>query len=330
MASHDHRERWLTMALVLLAVVLAVAAPEYFSRDNLTDVLLANLPVLIIALGATLVIVSGEIDISVGSMFAICSVVAGLTSKAGAPLPLMLIVVLLAGALLGALNGSLVAWLGVPSIVVTLATMVGLRDALRWATAGEWVQDLPERFQWFGLSQAAFPLAVGASTMALVFAMAWGARSLVAGRAVFAVGSNPTAARLAGLDVAKVKFWVFTMAGALTGLSAVVNAARFNQIPSNSGLGLEMKVIAAVVVGGAVITGGRASFTGTVLGVVWLGAIGPALTFLGASPYWERAIQGAIIVAAVAADTLRAQHGRVDGAPVGPLDGVRGVPAGHA
>jgi rhamnose transport system permease protein len=102
-----------------------------------------------------------------------------------------------------------------------------------------------------------------------------------------------------------VKFWVFTAAGMLTGLSAIVNAARFNQIPGNSGLGLEMRVIAAVVVGGAAITGGRATLSGTVLGVVLLGAIGPALTFLGVSAYWERAIQGAIIVAAVAAEALR-------------------------
>ena len=122
-ASPGSRERSLVMALVVLAGILAVAAPGYFSRDNLTGLLLANVPVLIVALGTTLVIVSGEIDISVGSVFAICSVLAGVASKAGAPLPAMLLIVVLAGALLGALNGALVAWLRVPSIVVTLATM---------------------------------------------------------------------------------------------------------------------------------------------------------------------------------------------------------------
>ena len=320
-----NRERALILALGLLAASLAVVAPGFFSRDNLTDLLLANIPVLIIALGTTMVIVSGEIDISVGSVFAVCSVVAGIVSKAGAPLPAMMLVVLVVGALLGALNGALVAWLGVPSIVVTLATMVGVRDALRWSTQGAWVQDLPERFQWFGLSQGAFPLAIGAATAALVLATAWCARNLAAGRAVYAVGSSLAAARLAGLDVARVKFWVFTIAGALTGLSAIVNAARFNQIPSNSGLGLEMKVIAAVVVGGAAMTGGRATFTGTALGVVLLGAVGPALTFLGVSAYWERAIQGAIIVAAVAADALRARSRLpVDTARGRPVDGDRG------
>jgi rhamnose transport system permease protein len=138
--------------------------------------------------------------------------------------------------------------------------------------------------------------------------MAWGASHLAAGRAIYATGSNATAARLAGLDIARVKWSVFTLAGVLTGVAALVNAARFNQIPSNSGLGLEMKVIASVVVGGAAITGGRATFAGTVLGVVLLGAIGPALTFLGVSAYWERAIQGAIILAAVGADAWHARR----------------------
>jgi rhamnose transport system permease protein len=122
---------------------------------------------------------------------------------------------------------------------------------------------------------------------------------------VFAVGSNREAARLAGIDVPGVTFWVFTAAGALTGLAALLNAVRFNQIPPNTGIGLEMRVIAAVVVGGTVITGGRGTVIGTLLGVILLGAISPALVFLGVTAYWERAIQGAIILAAVAIDAVR-------------------------
>ena len=143
--------------------MLAIAADGYFSRANLTDLFLANVPVLIIALGATLVIVCGEIDISVGSVFAICSVVAGLSSKAGLPVPAVMLVVVLAGGALGALNGALVAFARIPSIVVTLATMVGLRDALRWATQGAWVQDLPASFQWLGFSQSAYPMVTAAA-----------------------------------------------------------------------------------------------------------------------------------------------------------------------
>jgi rhamnose transport system permease protein len=293
------RERSVAIAIAVLTTVLAVFTERFFSAANLTDLFLANVPVLVAALGATLVIVSGEIDISVGSAFAVCSVGAGLAAKAGLPVVAIAIAIVLLGAALGAMNGALVAFARVPSIVVTLATMVALRDGLRWATQGEWVQDLPATFQWLGQSQSVYPVVIGALASMLVVAMAWSARDLAAGRAIYATGSNPVAARLAGLDVALVKFSVFTVAGALTALAAVVNAARFTQVPSNSGLGLEMKVIAAAVVGGAAIRGGRATLAGTVLGVVLLGAIGPALTFLGVNAYWERAIQGAIILAAV-------------------------------
>jgi rhamnose transport system permease protein len=130
-------------------------------------------------------------------------------------------------------------------------------------------------------------------------------RHLAAGRAVYATGSDVDAARLAGFNTSLIKLTVFASAGALTGLAALLNAVRFNQIPSNAGIGLEMKVIAAVVVGGAAIRGGRATFSGTLLGVILLAMIGPALVFLGVSAYWERAIQGGIILAAVMADAVR-------------------------
>jgi ribose/xylose/arabinose/galactoside ABC-type transport system permease subunit len=295
------RERALVAAIGVLAVVMAMLAPGFYSATNLVDLWLGRLPVLIVALGATLIVVSGEIDVSVGSMFAIVSVVAGLSSKAGLPLAAVGAVAVLAGAALGAVNGALVAFFRIPSIVVTLAMMIGLRDGLRWATQGEWVQNLPDRFQWLGFSQSTYPIATGLLAGALLLTLAWAARSVAAGRAIYAVGSNANAARLAGLNVARVKCWTFVLGGALTGVAALLNSARFNQIPSNSGLGLEMTVIASVIVGGAAVTGGRATFSGTVLGVVLLGAIGPALTFLGVSAYWERAIQGAIILAAVRA-----------------------------
>ena len=305
MLKRHRREVSVALAIVALGAVLAAVTPAYFARENLVDVFLANLPVLIVALGMTLVILTGEIDISVGSMFAICSVAAGVASKLGVPIPLVALGACLAGALMGAVNGALVAYVRIPSIVVTLATMVALRDALRWVTQGAWVEDLPENFQWLGLSQAAYPFVACGVAVLLLGALAWGMRHVAAGRAVYATGSNADAARLAGFDTARVKFWVFAAVGAFSGVAALLNAVRFNQIPSNAGIGLEMKVIAAVVVGGASITGGRGSFTGTLLGVVLLGAIGPALVYLGVSAYWERAIQGAIILAAVAIDAFR-------------------------
>jgi rhamnose transport system permease protein len=299
------REVSVAAAIVALGLVLAFAAPGFFARDNLSDLFLANLPVLIVALGMTLIILTGQIDISVGSIFAIAAVIAGLLAKAGLPMPLVALSACLVGALLGGLNGALVAYVRIPSIVVSLATMVALRDGLRWATDGAWIQDLPASFQWLGLTQGAYPSVALGTAGALTIALAWGLRHLAVGRAVYATGSNREAARLAGLHTAFVTFAVFVLAGGLTGLAALLNSVRFNQIPSNAGLGLELKVIAAVVVGGTAISGGRGSIAGTVLGVVLLGAIGPALTFLGVSAYWERAIQGAIILTAVAADAVR-------------------------
>jgi rhamnose transport system permease protein len=305
MKPHRRREVTVAFAIAALALVLLASSPAFFSRDNIADIFLANMPVLIVAVGMTLIILTGQIDISVGSVFAICGVAAGLLAKAGLPLVLVVAGACATGAALGALTGALVAFVRIPSIVATLATMVALRDGLRWATDGAWIQDLPSGFQWLGLGQRSYPLMAGVVAFRLYALFAWGLRNTPAGRAVYATGSNRTAARLAGVHTSFATFAVYVLAGSLTGLAALLNASRFNQIPSNAGLGLELKVIAAVVVGGTSITGGRGSIAGTVLGVALLGMIGPALTFLGVSAYWERAIQGGIILTAVAIDAFR-------------------------
>jgi rhamnose transport system permease protein len=315
------RREWsVALAIVALAIVLAFSAPSYFSVENLRDLFLVNVPVLVVAIGATLVVLTGEIDISVGSAFAVCSVVAGVAAKAGMPPAIAGAIACAVGAALGLLNGALVAFGRIPSIVVTLAAMVALRDGLRWITQGAWVENLPARFQWLGLTQASFPIVSGIAVGLLVVAVAWALRDLAAGRALYATGSNAEAARLASINTSVVKLLAFAAAGSLTGLAALLNSVRFNQIPSNTGLGLEMKVIASVVVGGAAITGGRGTIAGTVLGVTLLGAIGPALTFLGVSAQWERALQGLIILAAVTVDALRAH--RAGRAPAGAAAGV--------
>src|SRR5215470_13434561 len=180
------REISVAIAILALMAVLAIAAPGFFSPENQSDLLMANTPVLIVALGMTLVILSGEIDISVGSQFAICSVAAGIFAKAGLPAPLAGLAACLAGALMGAINGALVAWVRIPSIVVTLATMVALRDALRWATEGAWVQNLPPGFQWLGLTQTGSRVVTVAIACALVVLTAWALRHTAAGRAVYA------------------------------------------------------------------------------------------------------------------------------------------------
>jgi rhamnose transport system permease protein len=301
------RETSVGLAIVALALLLAAVAPGFFARDNLADLFLANVPVLIIALGMTLIVLTGHIDISVGSMFACCAVASGVLAKAGVPMPLVLVASCALGAGFGFLNGALVARVRIPSIVVTLATMIVLREGLRWTTEGAWIQDLPVDYQWLGVGAPIYPWLVLIVVVTLQAAFDWGLHKLPPGRAIYATGSSPQAARLAGIRVEVVTTTVFTVAGALVGLAALLNSVRFNQIPSNTGLGLELKVIAAVVVGGTAITGGRGSVRGTLLGVVLLSAIGPALTFLGVTAYWERALHGVIILAAVAADALRAR-----------------------
>lgn len=300
--ARHRRELAALSAYAALLGAVAVVAPSFFTAANWRDLAVANAPVLIVAVGMTLVIVAGQIDISVGSQFAVCGVMAGWLAKSGVPVPLLVLIVPLVGAVLGAVNGAFVAQLRMPAIVVTLATLVVWRDALRWVTEGAWVQELPGDFQWFGLGQAAGQWLVVAAAVAVLLGFGWAMQNLCAGRAVYAVGSDAEAARLAGINPPRVVFSVFVLMGALTGLAALLNAVRFSSIPSNSGVGLEMKAIAAVVVGGAAITGGRATLAGTFIGVALLGTIGTALTFAGINPFWEKAIQGAIILAALASD----------------------------
>ena len=310
--------RELPPAIALAAVLLAVlvAAPSFFGAGNLRDLALNNAPVLLVAIGMTLVILVGEIDISVGSQFAVCSVAAGVLAKAGLPIALVPIAVVAVGAAMGAVNGFLVGTLGLPSIIVTLAMLVAWRDALRWATEGAWVQGLPANFQWFGLTPAVAQGLIVIVGLVVLAAFGWTLRNLQIGRTLYAVGSDEEAARLAGIEPKRVVFGVFTVTGALVGLAATLNAVRFDAVPSNAGLGLELQAVAAVVVGGTAITGGRGTVLGTLLGVLLLGTIGTAMTYVGISPFWAKAIQGLIILAALVADAALARlerHGSLFG-----------------
>jgi len=308
--SRFRRELSVAAAIAVISIVMAIAAPRFFAPENQLDLLLANVPVLIVAVGMTMTILTGQIDISVGSQFAVCSVLSGVLASMGLPVWVAALLTCAIGGTLGAVNGALVAWFGIPSIVVTLAAMVGLRDALRWATEGAWIQNLPDGFQWFGLSQSGSAALTAGIAFSLAATAAWALRNLAAGRMIYATGSDAGAARLAGIDPRRVTFWTFVTLGALTAIAAVLNAVRFNQIPSNTGLGLELKAIAAVVVGGTAVTGGKGSVAGTMLGVVLLGTIGPALTYMGVNAYWERAAEGSIILLAIAADSIHIRSGK--------------------
>jgi rhamnose transport system permease protein len=292
------------IALGALCVFLAFATPRFYRASNLRDIALANVSVLLVAMGMTLVIVLGQIDISVGALFAVCSVICGTLAKMGVPMILLPLAAVAVGMILGAINGALVSFVKAPSIVVTLATMVAWREALRWITNGAWIEGLPNSFQWFGLGQGTGEVVIILAMLLAFVALWWSSGNLSAVRAIYATGSDSEAARLAGIPTKQIVFWVFAMVGALTGIAALLNAVRFSDVPANSGVNLELEAIAAVVVGGTPITGGSGYLLGTLIGVMLLGSIGPALIFLGSSPAWEKAIQGGIILTAVLLDAM--------------------------
>src|SRR5262249_9588046 len=166
------------------------------------------------------------------------------------------------------------------------------------------VRNLPPGFQWFGLGQTSGPWVVVGIAGAVYVAFAWALRYLAVGRAVYAVGSDAEAARLVGLRPRRVVLGVFLVMGLLTGLAALLNAVRFADVDPNAGTGLELQVIAAVVVGGTAVSGGRGTLFGTLAGVALLATVGPALVYLGTEPQWEKALQGLILLVAVASDAL--------------------------
>ncbi len=310
MIAQYKRELSVAGALGLLLLVLGLFAPKFFEPANLRAVAVSNAPVLVAVIGMTLVILARHIDISIGSQFSICGMVAGLLAKQGVPAPVAALATVATGAALGAINGGLVAGLQLPSIVVTLATMVTWREALRWISEGQAVQNLPESFLWLGMSRPAGQAFILIVSLALLAAFGWALRSLPAGRAVYAVGSDAEAARLAGIRPRRVVFSVFVLMGALTAFAALLTAIQFRNVLPNEGSGLEMKVIAAAVVGGIAVSGGRGTLLGALAGVLFLGTIGPALPFLGTQAYWEKALQGSIILIAVASDAINLRQRR--------------------
>lgn len=303
------RELTVAAALGLLMLGLAIIAPHFFQIQPLISRLTSQMPALILAIGVALVIISRQIDISIGAQFSMCAIVAGVTAASGLPLGVAIFAALGAGALMGALNGVLVAWLGLPSIVVTLATMVTWQEALRLWQQGR-LLPLPAGIQWFGLSQPAGQAVVISLTFLLLIGAAWAMKNLAAGRFIYATGTDAEAARLAGIDPKRTTFGVFVLMGILAGLAAVFNMVQSPQVQPNAGDGLDLKAIAAAVVGGVAISGGRGTLWGVLLGMLLLANVNPALTHFHQPPYWEKAIQGLVILLAVVADGLRSRKSK--------------------
>lgn len=308
MARH-FREISVAAALLIVLVALAILAPGFYQPQPLLSLATREAPTLIVACGMALVIIGRQIDISVGSQFAVCSVAAGVLAANNWPTPLVALAAIAMGAGCGAINGALVAGLRLPSIVVTLATMVTWREAMRWQQQGAFV-NLPDRLQWLGLSQSTGQWVLITIAMIVLVSLALASRHLAAGRFVYAVGTDAEAARLAGIRPQLVTFNTFLLLGALTGLAAMLNVVQSPQVDPKSGTGLELKAIAAVVVGGVAISGGRGTLWGMFIGLLLLACVAPALTHLHVEAYWEKAIQGAIILLAVVADGVRSRKQR--------------------
>lgn len=298
------REISVLIALLALLAVMAIWTPNFFDPQPLLSRMTAAAPRLILACGVALVIIARQIDISIGALFALCGTCAGLLAAGKVSLALAISAAVAVGALGGVINGALVAGLGLPSIVVTLATMVTLREALRLAQQGVFI-NLPPAVQWFSLPMRTGQFVICGVTLLIVFTLSLALKHLAAGRFIYAVGSDAEAARLAGIRPRVVTFAVFTLMGALAGLAAVLNMVQSPQVDPNTGRGMELEAIAAAVVGGVSVSGGRGKIWGVFVGLLLLVCIGPALTYAGVKPHWERAIQGAIIVLAVAADGFR-------------------------
>lgn len=301
------REFTVAVALLMMMLALAIFAPHFFQAQPFISRLTSQMPALLLAIGVALVIISRQIDISIGSQFSLCAILAGVTAAAGLPLGAAIAAAIGAGALMGALNGVLVACLGLPSIVVTLATMVIWQEALRLWQQGR-LLNLPAGIQWFGASQSVGQGIVIALAGLLLVGFAWAMKNLAAGRFIHATGTDAEAARLAGIAPKRVTFGVFVLMGALAGLAAVLNVVQSPQVQPNCGDGLELKAIAAAVVGGVAISGGRGTLWGVLLGMLLLANVNPALTHFHQPPYWEKAIQGLVILLAVVADGIRSRR----------------------
>ena len=301
-----------SVAALLLLILAAVGAlnPAFVRPANLQNMLVDAVPTVIVACGMTLVIVTGEIDISVGSLMGLLAMMLGrMTSPTHANLPVAagVVAVVLVGTAVGLLNGVLVTLARLPSIIVTLGMLTILQGAGLILMNGEWITDLPAGLRVFGIGRwLGIPLSLWTAGAVLALSLVLAHRTPL-GRRLWAVGSNPHAARLAGLRVNGLKLFAFVLTGFLTAVATVVSVPRLGVIESGVGQGFELLVITCVVVGGTSISGGRGTILGSVLAALLLGVVGHMLVFLHlglSAAYWDRAILGAFILAAVLADHL--------------------------
>jgi rhamnose transport system permease protein len=297
------------IAVWIVFVAITVSIEPRFASQQEAQFILANTTIFaLLALGETMVIVSRNVDLSIGSVVGLSAYVsASLFGKVhGIPIAVVFLVGLGIGLAVGVANGLMVAIGRVPSLVVTLATLYIVRGLDILIVGGNEVvaQTLPNAF--IEIPRAGF---YGIPYLAVVIAAVIGVgayylRSYRSGRDLYAIGSNPEAARLAGIAVGRRVFTAFAVSGAIAGVAGVLWAAQYQTVDSNAGTGYELTVIASVVVGGVAIFGGSGSAVGAAIGALLLQTINSALYVLGISPFWDQAIAGALLLAAITLDRV--------------------------
>lgn len=308
------REALLMGVILVLTAMVASRFPAFVAPSNLVDVFTDTSPLIILAIGQAIVILTRCIDLSVASNLALTGMVCAMLNVAypDLPIPVILVVALSFGAMLGAINGILVWKLSIPPIVVTLGTLTIYRGLIFVISDGAWVNAHEMSAAFTGFIRAEFlglPVQAWFAVISALALFVVVARTPL-GRAFYAVGGNPHAAVYTGIDVGKTQFWAFVISGMLAGLVGYVWVARFAVAYVDIARGFELEVVAACVIGGIAIAGGAGSVMGAILGAVFLGIIKNALPVVGISPFWQLAISGAAIVIAVA---FNARSGRAKG-----------------
>ena len=299
----------IALALVLEIMLFAILSPFFLTAENLLNVSLQISITAIIAAGMTFVILTGGIDLSVGSLVAVVGIVATTTLKISAPFPVAFTLALIGGIAFGAMSGSVAGWFitraHITPFIVTLALMTVWRGAAFALTQGRPVWELPEGFSSLA-NERLLGLPLPTMFMLAVFAVAHIALTkTVFGRYVLAVGGNAEAARLAGINTRRVLTWVYVLCGALSGFSGILLASRVNSGQPNAGLMYELDVIAAVVVGGTSLTSGRGSIVGTLLGSLLIGILRNGLNLQNVDSYIQQIVVGVVILLAVMLDRYK-------------------------
>ena len=302
------RELGILLALALLVLYTTINNPRFLSGQSIRDNLLNTAILAVMATGQAVVVITRNIDLSVGSVLGISAwAVASLMSEhQGLPMIVAILVGLAVGAAAGLLNGVLVRYGKVPALVVTLGTLYMYRGIVyQWAGGSQVNADeLPAHFLNFANDNL-----LGIPWLVLIALIVVGGATLVmrnyrVGRELYAMGSSPQAAELAGIKVARNLLGAFVLSGALAGLAGVLFAARFGTVDASAGTGYELNVVAAVVVGGVAVFGGSGTVWGAGLGALLLTVIGSALAVLEINQFWQQAIVGALIILAICADRL--------------------------